>query len=76
MALNQTISVLEELYVVYLIETKAQLTNYDIQRTTQQYYCIRKIPNKCQWQWRKDKQDCEEVPKVVKMSCFLVKRPL
>ena len=37
---NDTISVLEEVYAVYLVKLGARVTNYDIYKVMKQYYCI------------------------------------
>ena len=73
--LNDTISVFEEVYVVYLMKPGAQLTCFDTQIVTKRYYCSRilsiKLQCKCQWQQCKDKQTKQpgdEVKKVMKSA--------
>ena len=73
--LHDTISVLEEVYVVYLMKPGAQVTNFDTQRVIKRYYCSRmfsiKLPCKWQWQQCKDKrtkQPSDEVKKVMKTT--------
>ena len=68
MGLNQTISVLMELYVVYLIEKRRNSSTMIVKEKFQTNLNVSVNGSGA----RINKQHCEEVPKVVKMSYFLV----
>ena len=55
--LNDTISVLEEVYVVYLVKTDARVTKSDIHKVTKRCYCTTKISInlQCNYQWQRCK---------------------
>ena len=72
---KDTTSVLEEVYVIYLMKPGAQVTNFDTQIVIKRYYYTRifliKSQCNCQWQQCKDKwtkQPSDEAKKVMKST--------
>ena len=47
--LNDTGSVLEDIYVVYFVKTRARLSRQNIYEDMKQFFQVRKIPSKPQW---------------------------